>query len=229
MRTCLTIIAFLFVFLAFPQESKTYFEYEITKHLKAYKTKSEAAMQNGDREHAEFLFDSLFKNHLKFSYISEMSLKKVKGGTLHTSDIEHAFLLITKSAWEQIDEKEIDAINRMSKMYKEQIDIVVLFWTSKSVAKQRSHNFNSLVTITYVDERENNSNHIIRPYKHSFGAPTCFFISEDKQLLNIDRKFTANLTKEEASQIAFESAHQQIKLILFEDEKTNEGIITIVN
>jgi hypothetical protein len=216
------------VFLAFPQEPKTYFEYEISKHLKAYKKTSEMAIQNGNFERADFLFDSLVDNHLKFSYISELSLKKVNGGSLLTSDIDNAFLLITKSAWEQIDDKEIEAINKMAKMYKGQIDIVVLFWTSRLIAKNRSSDFNSYVTVTYVDERENNANHIIKPYKHSFGAPTCFFISEDKQLLNIDRKFTFKLNRDDA-QIAFEAAHKQIKWILFEDKETNEGIITTLN
>ncbi|WP_460219587.1 hypothetical protein [Psychroserpens sp. MEBiC05023] len=228
MRVYVTIITFLFVFLAFPQEPKTYFEYEISKHLKTYKNKSELAIQNNDKAYADFLFDSLVNNHLKFSYISELKLKKIHGGTLRTSKIKNAFLLITKSAWEQIDDKEIEAINRMSKMYKGQIDIVVLFWTSKSIAKQRGSDFSSLVTVTYIDERENNSNHIIKPYKHSFGAPTCFFISEEKQLLNIDRKFTVNLSIDDPK-LAFEAAHQQIKLILFEDKKTNEGIITTIH
>lgn len=228
MRLCLTIFSFLFTFLAFSQEPKMYFEHEISKHLKRYKVKSEIALQYGNRDYAEFLFDSLVDNHLKFSYISEMALKKVNGGTLSTSKIDNAFLLITKSPWEQIDEKEIEAINKMSKMYKGQIDIVILFWTSKSIAKKRSSAFNSLVTVTYVDERKNRDNHIIKPYKHSFGAPACFFISENKQLLNIDKKFTINLTKED-SQVAFDTAHQQIKLILFEDQKTTEGIITTIH
>ncbi|MEH6535704.1 MAG: hypothetical protein V7719_04880 [Psychroserpens sp.] len=228
MRVYLSIIATLLVFLAFSQEPKTYFEHEISKHLKAYKTQSEIAIENDDKEYAEFLFDSLFDSHLKSSYISEITLNKANGGRLNTSNVENAFLLITKSAWEQLDSKEIEAINRMSIMYKGQIDIVILFWTSKSIAKKRGSDFNSLVTVTYVDERENNSNHIIKPYKHSFGAPTCFYISEDKRLLNIDRKFTANLDEDD-SELAFKSAHQQIKLILFEDKKTNEGIITTLN
>ena len=229
MRACLTILSLLFVFSVFAQEHKTYFEYEISRHLKDFNIKSEMAIRDNDREYAEFLFDSLLNNHLKFSYISDITLKKVHGGSLHTSDIDNSFLLITKSAWEQIDAKEIEAINKMSKMYKGQIDIVVLFWTSRSIAKKRGHGFNSLVTLTYVDERENNANHIIKPYKHSFGAPTCFFISESKQLLNIDRKFTANLNTED-QKLAFEFAHQQIKKILFNDQKASENnTITTLN
>ncbi|MDG5492125.1 hypothetical protein [Psychroserpens sp. SPM9] len=229
MRLYATLLLFISIFLVHAQQPKMYFDMQLSKHLKAYKTQSEVAIENNDKAHAEFLFDSLFNNHLKLSYISEMTLNKVNGGQLNTADVDHAFLLITKSAWEQIDEKEIEAINRMSKMYKGQVDIVVLFWTSRSIAKKRGSDFSSLVTVTYVDERDNNANHIIKPYKHSFGAPTCFFISENKQLLDIDRKFTANLNLED-SELAFESAHQQIKkLILFNDEATNEGIITTLN
>ncbi|OUS01921.1 hypothetical protein A9Q86_04530 [Flavobacteriales bacterium 33_180_T64] len=228
MQAHFIIILFLFTFLGYSQEPKTYFEHEIGKHIKAFRVQTELAIQNNDRVQAEFLFDSLLNTHLKYSYISEITLKKANGGTLKTSNIKHAFLLITKSAWEHIDDKEIDAINRMSRMYKGQVDIVILFWTSKSIAKKQGSSFNSLVTVTYVNERENKANHIIASYKHSFGAPTCFFISEKKQLLDIDRKFTVNLNKEDPK-VAFELAHDKIKSILFQDQQTIEGIITTLN
>ena len=213
------------MFQAFPQEQQTYFDSQIGKHLKAYKAKSEIAIQNGDKEQAKFLFDSLFENHLKFSHVRDMSLNKVKGGTLNTASIDKPFLLITKSSWEQIKDEEINEINRMSKMYKGQIDIIVLFWDSKEKAKQKSKDYNSNVTITYIDERDNNANHIIRPFKHSFGAPACFFISEDKQLLKIDKKFTIS-SSYNRSEVAFSVIHEKIKWMLFSDEPTNNGIIT---
>lgn len=228
MRVCVTLIMFMCMFLAFPQQPKAYFDFQIAKHLKAYKAQSEVAIQNDDRQYAEFLFDSLFNTHLKLSYISEMTLKKINGGTVKTSKINNSFLLITKSAWEHIDDKEIEAINRMAKMYNGQIDIIVLFWTSRMTAKQHGKGFNSYVDVTYVDERKNNANHIITPFKHSFGAPTCFFISEDKQLLKIDRKFTANLNTDDPK-LALDSAHEQIKEILFNDKQTSEGILTTIN
>ena len=213
------------MFQAFPQEQQTYFDSQIGKHLKAYNTKSEMAMQNGDKEQAEFLFDSLFENHLKFSHVRNLSLNKVKGGTLHTSKIENPFLLITKSSWEIIKEEEIDEINRMSKMYKGQIEIIVLFWDSKEKAKQHSKNYNSNVTVTYIDERDNNANHIIKSFKHSFGAPACFFISQEKQLLKIDKKFTIS-SSYNRTEVAFSAIHEKIKWMLFDDEPTNSGIIT---
>ncbi|SDS64404.1 hypothetical protein SAMN04515667_2641 [Formosa sp. Hel1_31_208] len=216
------------MFSAFSQEPKTYFEYEIAKHLKAYKTKSDAAIKNDNREYAQFLFDSLFTNYLKNSYVLDMQIKMVKGGILNTSDIEHSFLLITKTAWEQINRDEIKAINKMAKMYKDQMDIVILFWTSKSVAKDRSRDYNSLINITYVNERDNNANQIIKPYKHSFGAPACFYISEEKKLVNIDRKFTLHLKNDDTG-VAFETAHEQIKLILFGNDNSNEAIITTLH
>lgn len=218
----------LCTFFAFSQQPKDYFDIQIAKHLKTYKTESEAAIQNDDKRHAEFLFDSLFDTHLKLKYVPDMTLKKVSRGTFNTSKIKNSFLLITKSAWEQIDDKEIEAINRMAKMYKGQMDIVVLFWTSRMIAKQQSKGFSSRIKVTYVDERENNSNHIIAPFKHSFGAPACFFISQDRKLLKIDRKFTANL-KTNDPKLALKSAHEQIKQILFKDEQTIEGVLTTIN
>jgi len=220
------IILFLGITLqGFAQEQQAYFDSQIGKHLKAYKAKSEIAIQNGDKEHAEFLFDSLFENHLKFSHVRDISLNRVRGGTLHTASIDNPFLLITKSSWEIIKEEEINEINRMSKMYKGQIDIIVLFWDSKDKAKQKSKSYNSNVTVTYIDERDNDANHIIKSFKHSFGAPACFFISEEKQLLKIDKKFTIS-SSYNRTEVAFSAMHEKIKWMLFNNEPTNSGIIT---
>lgn len=215
------------MFLAFPQQQKTYFDSQIAQHLEAYRANSEIAIRNGDKEQAEFLFDSLFENHLKFSHIRELSLNKVKGGTLQTSSIDVPFLLITKSSWEIIKEEEINEINRMAKMYKEQVEIIVLFWDSKEKAREYSKGYNSNVTVIYVDERDNNADHIVKPFKHSFGAPACFFFSEEKQLLKIDRKFTiSNANK--SSEVALNMIHEKIKWMLFSDEPTNNDITTTI-
>jgi len=228
MRVYLTILMFGFMFLAFPQQQKTYFDAQIAKHLKAYKTKSEVAIKNGDKVYAELLFDSLFDRHLKFSHIRDFTLNKVNGGTLKTTSIDKGFLLITKSSWEQINTDEINEINRMSKMYKDQIEIIILFWDTKLKAKAHSKNYNSNIIITYIDERENNANHIIKPYKHSFGAPTCFFISEEKQLLKIDKKFSMSKAKN-GSEVLFNAIHENIKWMLFKNEPTNDGIISTID
>ncbi|WP_299334434.1 hypothetical protein [uncultured Psychroserpens sp.] len=228
MRVCIFTFMFACMFLAFPQQQKIYFDTQIAKHLKAYKDKSEVAIQNGDMARAEFLFDSLFNNHLKFSYIRNITLNKVNGSTLKTTSLDTPFLLVTKSSWELINQEEINEINRMSKMYKDQINIIILFWNSKSKAKTLSKDYNSNVIVTYVDERENASNHIIKPYKHSFGAPACFFISEEKQLLKIDRKFTISKDKNR-TEVAFSVIHEKIKWMLFDNEPTKEGIISIID
>lgn len=225
MKTFTTILMLSCMFQAFPQEQKTYFDSQIRIHLGAYKAKSEIAIQNGNKEQAQFLFDSLFENHLKFSHVRNISLNKVKGGTLTTASINKPFLLITKSSWEIIKDEEIHEINRMSKMYKGQIDIIILFWDSKLNAKVHSKNYNSNVTITYVDERDNNANHIIKPFKHSFGAPACFFISEEKQLLKIDRKFTIS-NSYKRTEVAFSAMHKKIKWMLFNDKPENKSTIT---
>ena len=151
-----------------------------------------------------------------------MSLKKVNGGTLKTASLKKPFLLITKSSWEIIKDEEIEEVNRMSKMYRGQIKIIVLFWNSKKKAKTRSKGYNSNVIVTYVNERDNDSNHIIKPFKHAFGAPACFFVSEEKQLLKIDRKFTIS-NSPKRTEIAFSGIHEKIKWLLFEGDNTEES------
>ncbi|MGS2726973.1 hypothetical protein ACU8DI_10225 [Psychroserpens sp. BH13MA-6] len=225
MRISLTITMFVCTLLVFPQQQKRYFDTQIDKHLRAYNRQSETAIQNGDSERAEFLYDSLFNNHLKSSYLRDFKMNKVNGGHFNTAKLDRPFLLVTKSAWEKIDEDEIKEINRMSKMYKGQVEIIILFWDTKLNAKARSKDYNSNVTITYIDERDNDANHIIRPFKHSFGAPACFFFSETKQLMKIDRKFA--ISKPDAhSEIAFHVIHEDIKKMIFEEGPTQEGMIT---
>jgi len=225
----LTFVFFASMFLVFPQQPEAYFDYAISQHLKSYKEKSEIATKDGDIAYAQFLFDSLVDNHLKYSQIADMTLKKVNGGTYKTAKTDNAYLLITKSPWQPIDTDEIEAINNISKMYKDQVDIIVLFWSTRREAKKLSSDYASTVTVTYVDEKQNNANHIIKPFKHSFGAPACFFISEEKQLINIDKKFTLGFNFDTTIDVALKETHEQIKLMLFEDGPTNESIITTLN
>ncbi len=214
------------MFHAFPQQQKIYYDTQIRKHIRAFRSKSENAIKSGNENQSEVLFDSLFENHLKFSYVRGMSLKKVKGGILKTGSLKKPFLLITKSSWEIIKEEEIEEINRISKMYKGQIKIIVLFWNSKKKAKARSKGYNSNIVVTYVNERDNDANHIIKPFKHAFGAPACFFVSEEKQLLKIDRKFTISNSPKH-SEVAFSAIHEKIKWLLFEgDNSENNKAIT---
>lgn len=210
------------MFQAFPQQQKIYYDTQIRKHISAFRSKSEIAIKSGNKNRSEVLFDSLFENHLKFSYVRNMSLKKVNGGTLKTASLKKPFLLITKSSWEIIKDEEIEEVNRMSKMYRGQIKIIVLFWNSKKKAKTRSKGYNSNVIVTYVNERDNDANHIIKPFKHAFGAPACFFVSEEKQLLKIDRKFTISNSLE-STEIAFSGIHEKIKWLLFEEDNTEES------
>lgn len=214
------------MFQAYSQQPKIYFDSQIGKHIKAYKAKSEIVILNGDKAQSQSLFDSLFENHLKFSYVRDFSLKKVKGGTLKTASIDKPFLLITKSSWEIIKDEEIIEVNRMSKMYKGQIKIIVLFWDSKKKVKAHAKHYNSNVIVTYIDERENKADHIIKPFKHSFGTPACFFVSAEKQLLKIDRKFTVSNSKNR-SEVAFSAMHEKIKWMLFDNDDTkSNGTIT---
>lgn len=226
MKTCFAILLLLGgMFKASSQEPKLYFDSQIGKHIGAYKAKSEIASLNRDKAQSQALFDSLFENHLKYSYIRNISLKKVKGGTLEIESIKKPFLLITKSSWEIIKDEEITEVNRMSKMYKGQVKIIILFWDSRKKAKAYSKNYNSNVIVTYVDERENRANHIIKPFKHSFGTPTCFYVSEEKQLLKIDRKFTVSNSKNR-SEVAFSAMHEKIKWMLFDNDSNSNGTVT---
>lgn len=55
-------------------------------------------VENYNIEYVEVLFDSLNKNYLKGTIISNLKIKKLKGGYLKTDDIKIPILLINKKA-----------------------------------------------------------------------------------------------------------------------------------
>ena len=160
--------------------SPKYFDTEIIKHLKSFNSKSEIAIRENDEKRINFLFDSLFNNYLKDTYIRNIELKNAKSGKINLNKIDQPILLLTKS-WHPIEEDEIDLINNLATLYRDKITVIVLYWTDSIKAKRYVKHFNRNVTVAYVDESINKHNNFIRAFKHSFGSPSCYLISKTKQ------------------------------------------------
>ncbi len=221
-----TILLLASSLLTYAQDDKVYFNDALSQHLKPYIKQSDLAFENKDYELAETLFDSLLQNHLLNTYIPNLSLPKLSGGVLETDEIENPFLLITKTTWDFPNEKEIEAINTIAHAYRNQVEIIVLYWGPRKKVKDVTGNYNKNVTLAYIDETENLSNSIIKTYKHSFGAPACFFVSSTKQLMALDKKFSLFSFDLDQSKEAYVMAENHIKELIFLFEEFKKSLLT---
>ncbi|MEZ4802477.1 MAG: hypothetical protein R2797_06860 [Gelidibacter sp.] len=204
--------------LVFSQEQKVFFDDAISEHLKNYNKLCDIALQNDNAEYVDILFDSLNKTYLKGTVISKLRLKKLKGGYLETEDIDTPILLITKKSCVVTHREEIKAINEMANQYKGKLEFIVLYWDRKSLVKKATKGFNKNVTIVYVNERENKLNLSLSTIKNSFGAPASFYITKNKELSTIDRKFYLKNLKKSTKKEFFENTYDDITQLLLENE-----------
>ena len=182
---CVPIVSFC------QQESLKYFDTEIIKHLKKFNLKNEIALKENDPERVNFLFDSLFNTYLKDTYVREIELRNSKSGKIKLNKIHKPILLLTKSSWDHLlEEEESELINNLATLYRDKLQVIVLYWTDPFTAKRFVKHYNKNVAVAYVDESQNKNNNFIRAFKHSFGSPACFLISHTKQLISIKPDYT---------------------------------------
>jgi hypothetical protein len=218
MKKMFTILLIGFVLSAFSQEQKVYFDDAISEHLKNYNKQCDIAIKNNHKEYVDVLFDSLNKSHLKGTLISNLRLKKVSGGYLETDNIKTPILLITKKTCFVTHREEIKAINEIANQYKGKLKLIVLFWDQKRLVKKASIGYNKNVHIVYVSERDNKLDATMSSIKNSFGVPASFYITESKQLNNIDRKFYLKNIKRSTKKEFYENTYRDITNLLLENE-----------
>lgn len=220
LKKLLTLIFFTYITLLFAQEKKIYFDDALSQHLRAFNNKSDLAIKNELSHEVDAIFDTLVRSHLRNTYMSDLKLKKVSGGTLHTEQIENPFLLITKNSAIIQNHEEIATINTLANEYFGKVDIIILYWNNKSIAKKEARHYNKNITVVYADQRYNDFNHALSALKHSFGAPTCFYINQDKQISDIDRKFFLKNVNTLTKELFTEKAHKGISGLLASQNDT---------
>ncbi|SDB24073.1 hypothetical protein SAMN03097699_0256 [Flavobacteriaceae bacterium MAR_2010_188] len=224
MKTLGTILAFFLALYVFPQDQKIFFHEAISTRIFKYNDKVDSAISRHDDVRADFLFDSLFTNYIKDTYVKNLKLNKVNGGSLETDKLKVPFILITKSTSFNQNHEEIELINDIANRYRNQIKFIILYYGDKKSSAKISRPFNSQVIIAYSDERENNDDYLIATYKHSFGVPACFFVSATKQITYIDRAFT--MVSKNLDINSLETTNKQLALLLFKEDNLHDGIIT---
>ncbi len=168
-------------------EPELLFSSVIGKNIKKYTQKSKEAYYDEDYARAAFLFDSLVDHVIKGSYLDNFAVKKLSGKKIELYKFEKPVYLMTYASWCTPGIGEIPALNEIADKYSDEVDFVVLFWDSRKEVKKIARQYSNNIHIVYVDEMENKNDHIIEIMKHSLGLPTCFFMDENKKLIDIRR------------------------------------------
>ncbi len=164
-----------------------YFSKVISKNIRVYNKNVKTAYRAKDFNRAEFLFDSLVKHTINGSIFDDFTVKKVRGGDVAFSEFEKPVFLMTYASWCTPGSGEIPALNEIAKLYKDEIDFVVLFWDKRSAVRRIAREYEKNINVLYVDELDNKNCRIIRTVKHSLGFPTSFFLDKDKKILDVRR------------------------------------------
>jgi hypothetical protein len=222
MKNMFTILLLVSVLSIFSQEQKVYFEDAISEHLKNYNKQCDLAIENNKQEYVDVLFNSLNKSHLKGTLISKLRLKKLSGGYLETDNIKTPIVLITKKTCFVTHREEIKAINEMAKLYKGKLEFIVLNWDKKGLVKKATKGYNRTVNIVYVNERDNKLDVTLSSIKNSFGVPASFYITQNQQLNNIDRKFYLRNLKRSTKKEFYDNTYKDITDLLLENETSKK-------
>ncbi|WP_405198958.1 TlpA family protein disulfide reductase [Christiangramia sp. LLG6405-1] len=191
MKIQLFVLAFvLFSTEFFGQENlddRYYFTEALYENLSDYNKKADAAFRAKDFEKGRELFKEFTSEQLAGSYMNNFKFKDLRKRDVELYDFDKPTFLITYASWCIPAKGEIPAINELAKEYADKVDFIILFWDNRKTVKKLSDQFNSEISVVYVDESENNGGYVVKQLKHSLGLPTCFLLSEDKRITSIRR------------------------------------------
>ncbi|HEY0045871.1 MAG TPA: TlpA disulfide reductase family protein [Flavobacterium sp.] len=209
---------------SYGQDDIIYFADALKKHLKPYYIKSEKQLRHGDYIQADVTFDSLVEHHLVGSRFTDYTLKNVNGGRVKLSKIKKPVLLLTYASWCVMGKGEIPAINKLSKKYSKDVQIVVIFWDKKHRVKKLARKFRGNVKVCYASESYKNDSRIVATLKHTLGLPTSFMLDADLDVVDIHRgglSTDRNLTYIQSLNNAYENLESRLTKKLLKPQFTH--------
>lgn len=184
----LFLLILLNCFFSYSQnEEPDFFSVAIDRNIRSFNQKAEKAFLQNDMDRVDFLFDSLVKYVIKGTQLDNFVLTKKSGRKIRLHTFRKPLFIITYSTWYPLKEGEIQAFNQIAKEYSKDIDFIALFWETQVKTIMASRDFSRKVNVLYADEKENQSDNIIKTMKHSLGVPTAIFTNTDKIILDVGR------------------------------------------
>lgn len=204
------------------------FSQAIEKNIKKYQLESDMAYLNQDYDRADFLWDSLIQHVVKGTTLDNFKVRKRSGRIVELNQFEKPVFLMTYASWCTPGVGEVPALNEIAELYNEEIDFVVLYWDRRKDARRNTREYNKYINVVYVDETENKYNHIIEKMKHSVGFPTCFFMDEDKKLIEVRRGVfhPYHETYDVSFNMNYDAFFNGITLLKSGITRTNSGVVS---
>lgn len=187
MRLKLLLLAGIFWFQASAQKDVVYFADAVKAHLNKYNLRSDLEFERGNIERANFMFDSLVRNHLVGSRFENYVLKNARGGKVRLAKIKKPVFIITYASWCVVGKGEAQALNKLARKHSKDVQFVVLFWDKKRNVKSLARRFSSQIKVCYAHETYRNDSRTVSVLKHTFGFPTSYYLNEKMDLVDIKR------------------------------------------
>lgn len=213
---------FLTVFTASSQNSSQLFLSEaLDRNLPKYLLQVENAIQNRQHDSIPSFFSTLVSEKLVGTYMDNILASNLSRKETDLADFEKPVLLITNPTWRINSKGEQPALNELARVYGDQVDIVILLWGDLKTVKKLSKGYKKKIEVLYVDDTDNKYSRIIKNLKHSLGLPLAFTLTGQKQIIDIQHRFTNRMDQpiKESSEHNFEFYEKMIKKVLFEEDK----------
>ena len=192
MRLIFTLLTLSFALQAsYSQDQEVSFSEAIKSNIKKYNSKTDIEFEKGNIERGNALFDSLVQNHLVGSRFDDYSFKCINSRKVKLSKIKKPVFIITYASWCVMNKGEIPALNKLSRKYDDDIQIIVVFWDIRSDVKKIAHQFNNHIKVCYANEAYKNDENVVATLKHYLGFPTSYFLNAELEVVDIKRGGTA--------------------------------------
>jgi len=169
------------------QDSIVYFSDAIKSNIRKYNMQSDREFEKGNIAEGRALFDSLVQNILVGSKFDDYSFKSVNSKKVKLSQLKKPVFIITYASWCVINKGEIPALNKIAKDYKDDIQLIVVFWDTKNNMKKIARQFNNNIKVCYANESYKNDAKAVSTLKHTLGFPTSYFLNSELDVIDIKR------------------------------------------
>jgi len=186
----ITLTFLLINILSYSQTSlkDSLFSQALHANIKTYKLAANNAYLNHKDTTGEALFTQFVESNLVNTYLDNFKAKNKNGALVTINNyFKKPVILITYASWCVREEQEIASLNEFSKLHKDKIDFVIVFWDNKNTARKKAKIFNKNIHVLYIDERENLFSSEIKNMKHALGLSLVYYISRENKIVGIKK------------------------------------------
>ncbi len=211
------------------QNSQLFFSDVLDTHLPAYLLQAEDAIRNLEQDKVKVLFDNLVEDKITGSLMDNFKVTKLSKKAVALNEYTKPVMLLTYSSWRINCKGEQAALNELAAQYGDDVSIILLHWGTNKEVKKLAKGYHRNIDVLYVDDSDNKYTQIIKNLKHSLGLPLAYTITSDKTIINIKRRLSNKMAKDEKD-AAFENYDlykNLLKELLFKQETLSEAPIVI--